>query len=78
MVRIQETEELLVGEDIVRYVKVQTIRWFGRLQMKTLEKMVRRITDWRPMRETERKAQHKMGGGPGIRYVRYTRRTDKV
>ena len=34
--------------DIVRYVKAQRIRWIGRIVRLDKERMVKRITEWRP------------------------------
>jgi hypothetical protein len=44
-----ETDKLIEGADIVRYIKAQRIKWLGHNQRMGQEKPNRKLFDWKPM-----------------------------
>jgi hypothetical protein len=43
-----ETDELIEGADIVRFIKVQTIKWLGHIQRMDQARPTRELLDWKP------------------------------
>jgi len=44
-----ETDKLIVGADIVRFIKAQRIKWLGRVQRRDRARLTRKLLDWKPM-----------------------------
>jgi hypothetical protein len=45
---ISELDTLSVGVNIVPYVKVQRLRWFVHIQRMEDDRMVKKLTNWKP------------------------------
>lgn len=56
-----EINEILNGENIVRFIKALRIRWYGHVQRREETKVLKRITDWKPFGNRKR-------GRPKIRW----------
>ena len=54
-----ETDNLIEGADIVRFIKVQRIKWLGHIQRMDQARPTRKLLDWKPMgtRPVERPRQ---------------------
>jgi hypothetical protein len=62
-----DIRDLTEGEDIVEFVETQRLRWFGHIQRMDPQPTIRKIMNWRPVKERPR-------GRPRIRRkTRYTR-----
>jgi hypothetical protein len=44
-----ETENLIEGADIVRFIKAQRIKWLGHIQIKNQARPTGKLLDWKPM-----------------------------
>jgi hypothetical protein len=44
-----ETDKLIEGADIVRFIKAQRIKWLGHIQRMDQTRPDRRLLDWKPM-----------------------------
>jgi hypothetical protein len=44
-----ETDKLIEGADIVRYIKAQRTKWLGHIQRRDQARPTRNIFDWKPM-----------------------------
>jgi hypothetical protein len=44
-----ETGNLIEGADIVRFIKVQRIKWLGHIQRMDQARPTRKLLDWKPM-----------------------------
>jgi hypothetical protein len=44
-----ESDELIEGADIVRFIKAQRIKWLGHTQRMDQVKPARKLLDWKPM-----------------------------
>jgi len=44
-----ETDKLIEGADIVRFIKAQRIKWLGHIQRMDQARPTRKLLDWRPM-----------------------------
>ena len=44
-----ETDKLIEGADIVRFIKAQRIKWLGHIQRKDQVRPTRKLLDWKPM-----------------------------
>jgi len=44
-----ETDKLIEGEDIVRFIKVQRIKWLGHIQRMDQARPSGKLLDWKPM-----------------------------
>jgi len=44
-----EIDKLIEGEDIVRFIKVQRIKWLGHIQRMDQARPARKLLDWKPM-----------------------------
>jgi len=44
-----EIEKLIEGADIVRFIKVQRIKWLGHIQRMDQARPTRKLLDWKPM-----------------------------
>jgi hypothetical protein len=42
-------QKLIKGEDIVKYIRAQRIKWWGHLNRVEDMKLVKKITDWNPI-----------------------------
>jgi hypothetical protein len=52
MCRIQsnmETDKLIKGADIVRFINAQRIKWLGHIQRMDQARPTRKLLDWKPM-----------------------------
>jgi ribosomal protein S28E/S33 len=45
-----EIDKLIEGADIVRFIKVQRIKWLGHIQRMDQARPTRKLLDWKPMR----------------------------
>jgi hypothetical protein len=43
-----ELDTLTGGVNIVRYIKAQRLRWFGHIQRMEDDRMVKKLTNWKP------------------------------
>ena len=43
-----EVQERLQGEDIVKAVKTQMLRWYGHIKRMGEEKVVKKVIEWKP------------------------------
>jgi hypothetical protein len=43
-----ELDSLTGGVNIVRYIKAQRLRWFGHIQRMEDDRMVKKLTNWKP------------------------------
>jgi hypothetical protein len=43
-----ELDTLTGGVNIVRYIKAQRLRWFGHMQRMEDDRMVKKLTNWKP------------------------------
>jgi hypothetical protein len=43
-----ELDTLTGGVNIVRYIKAQRLRWFGHIQRMEDDRMIRKLTNWKP------------------------------
>jgi hypothetical protein len=44
-----EIDNLIEGADIVRFIKVQRIKWLGHIQRMDQARQTRTVLDWKPM-----------------------------
>jgi hypothetical protein len=44
-----ETDKLLEGADIVRFIKAQRIKWLGHIQRMDQARPTRKLVGWKPM-----------------------------
>jgi hypothetical protein len=44
-----ETDKLIEGADIVRFIKAQRIKWLGHIQRMDQARPARKLLDWKPM-----------------------------
>jgi len=44
-----ETDELIEGADIVRFIKAQRIKWLGHIQRMDQARPTRKLLDWKPL-----------------------------
>jgi hypothetical protein len=44
-----ETDELIEGANIVRFIKAQRIKWLGHIQRMDQARQTRKLLDWKPM-----------------------------
>ena len=44
-----ETDILIEGTDIVRFIKAQRIKWLGHIQRMDTARPTRKLLDWKPM-----------------------------
>jgi hypothetical protein len=44
-----EIDKLIEGEDIVRFIKAQRIKWLGNIQRMDQARPTRKLLDWKPM-----------------------------
>lgn len=44
-----ETEQILNGKDIVRFIKSQTLKWFGHAKRREHETAINKVMKWRPV-----------------------------
>jgi hypothetical protein len=44
-----ETDKLIEGADIVRFIKVQRIKWLGHIQRMDQVRPTGKLPDWKPM-----------------------------
>jgi hypothetical protein len=44
-----ETDNLIEGADIVRFIKAQRIKWLGHIQRMNQARPTRKLLDWKPM-----------------------------
>ena len=44
-----ETDKLIEGAYIVRFIKAQRIKWLGHIQRRGQARPTRRLLDWKPM-----------------------------
>jgi hypothetical protein len=44
-----ETDELIEGADIVRFIKAQRIKWLWHIQRMDQARPTRELLDWKPM-----------------------------
>jgi hypothetical protein len=47
--RNMEIDKLIEGADIVRFIKVQRIKWLGHIQRMDQTRPTRKLLDWKPM-----------------------------
>jgi hypothetical protein len=56
-----EIRDIIKGEDIVGFVKTQRLRWFGHVQRRDTQHILRKTLSWRPVEGRPR-------GRPRIRW----------
>ena len=44
-----EIDKLIVGADIVKFIKAQRIKWLGNIQRMDQARPTRKLLEWRPM-----------------------------
>ena len=44
-----ETDNLIVGADIVRFIEAPRIKWLGHIQRMDQARPTRKLLDWKPM-----------------------------
>jgi hypothetical protein len=44
-----ETDKLIEGADLVRFIKARRIKWLGHIQRMDQTRPARRLLDWKPM-----------------------------
>ena len=44
-----ESDELIEGADIVRFIKAQRIKWLGHIQRMDQARPTKKLLDWKPM-----------------------------
>ena len=44
-----ESDKLIEGADIVRFIKAQRIKWLGRIQRMDQARPARKLLNWKPM-----------------------------
>jgi hypothetical protein len=45
-----ETDNLIEGADVVRFIKAQRIKWLGHIQRMDQARPTRKLLEWKPMR----------------------------
>jgi hypothetical protein len=59
--RTESIRDIIEGEDIVGFVKAQRLRWFGHVQRRDTQHILRKTLNWRPVEGRPR-------GRPRIRW----------
>lgn len=57
-----EVTQLMGGEDIIKVIKAQRLKWFGHIQRREPDAIIKKILDWKPVETRPR-------GRPKLRWL---------